>query len=85
MVELVSSSSSSDEQTFFSQACEIFRLELPGEVVSCKFACAQVGELMDEFEFLPAELGHIGAELAELKRLASAVQLRPWPPSFQRT
>jgi hypothetical protein len=26
-----------------------------------------------------------GVKLVVLKRLASAVQLRPWPPSFQRT
>src|SRR2546425_2263860 len=62
MVELVTSSSGSNEQTLFSQACKIFRLELPGEVVSCEFARAQAGKLMYEFEFLPAEMGHIGAE-----------------------
>ena len=49
VVELISTSSGANQQSFFCQTSEIFGLELWSEVVNREFAVAQFGEFAYEF------------------------------------
>ena len=56
VVERVSPSPCTDQESLAGEPCEVFPLEFASEVVGCKLTLPHDGELMDEIEFLGAQL-----------------------------
>ena len=63
VVEFVSPASRADQEAFFSEPPKILSLKFCCELVNRHFLFFGIRELAHQFEFLAAELSHIGAKL----------------------